>query len=309
MGIIVDQYKKNLVRRYNKEVGIPYYSFKDFEGLKQEANTFKNSKNTEIHYYFYYYNGFKKDKIILFCPGIGPGHTSYLREIEILAKHGYKVLTLDYTGCGESGGETLASLNMPTFDVVELLDLLKLKEEIVVMGHSLGGYTSLNFANIREDIKKVVVLSGFVSIKTLMKALLHSPFITSRILKYEKKVVPEYFAVDNIEFLKTTNKQLFVIQSDDDTLVPYKVALKFAEDAHNPNVKTLRVTGRKHNPNYTDAAIKYLDETFGNYYRLIKEKTIKTDEDKINYFKDISIDKLTEQDMKMFEEIFKFIDE
>ena len=309
MGIIVDQYKKNLVRRYNKEVGIPYYSFKDFEGLIQEAHTFKNSKSTEIHYYFYYYDDFKKGKIILFCPGIGPGHTSYLREIEILAKHGYKVLTLDYTGCGESGGESLASLNMPTFDIIELLNLLKLKEEIVVMGHSLGGYTSLNLANIREDIKKAVVLSGFVSIKTLMKASLHSSFITSRILKYEKKVAPEYFGVDNIEFLKTTNKKLFVIQSDDDTLVPYKVALKFAEDAHNPNVKTLRVTGRKHNPNYTDAAIKYMSETFSNYYKLIKEKTIKTDEDKINYFKDISIEKLTEQDMKMFEEIFNFIDE
>lgn len=309
MGIIVNQYKKNLVRRYNKEVGIPYYSFKDFEGLKQEANTFKNSKSKQIHYYFYYYDGFKKDKIILFCPGIGPGHTSYLREIEILAKYGYKVLTLDYTGCGESGGESLASLNMPTFDVVELLDLLRLKEEIVVMGHSLGGYTSLNLVNIREDIKKAVVLSGFVSIKTLMRASLHSSFITSQILKYEKKVAPEYSGVDNIEFLKSTNKQLFVIQSDDDTLVPYKVALKFAEDANNANIKTLRVKGRKHNPNYTDEAIKYMGETFGKYYKLIKDKIIKTDEDKINYFKNISLEKLTEQDIKMFEEIFNFIDE
>ena len=309
MGLVVNQYIKNLVGRYNKEVGIPYYSFSDFKGLKQEAKTFTNSRGVEIHYFFYYYDNFIKDKVVLFCPGIGPGHTSYLREIELLAKHGYKVLTLDYTGCGESKGKILGSLNMATFDVVELLNLMNFKEEVVMIGHSLGGYTSLNLVHLRDEIKKAVIMSGFVSIKSLMLELLHSKFITNRILKYEQKTVPEYFGLNNEEYLKTTKDKLFVIQSEDDTLVPYKVALKVAEDVNNPSIKTLKVTGRKHNPNYTDAAIKYMSETFGTYYKLIKNKTIKTDEDKINYFKNISIEKLTEQDTEMFEELFKFIDE
>ncbi len=308
MGLITNQYKKNLVRRYNKEVGIPYYSFSDFKDLKQEPKTFTNSKGIEIHYFFYYYDNCKKDKVILFCPGIGPGHTAYLREIEFLASHGYKVLTLDYTGCGESGGEILGSLNMPTLDVVELLELLKLKDEIVVIGHSLGGYTSLNLINIRNDIKKAVIISGFITIGTLVKEYVHSSFITNRILKYEKKTVPDYFFIDNLEYLKTTKDKLFVIQSDDDTMVPYRIGLKLVEDSNNPGVKTLRLTGRKHNPNYTENAVKYMSEVFGNYYKLIKNKTIKTDEDKIKYFKDVSIDRLTEQDDKIFEEIILFIE-
>lgn len=309
MGIVIKLYKKNLVRRYNKEVGIPYYSFKDFSGLKQESYTFKNSKNTEIHYYFYYYDGFKKDKIILFCPGIGPGHIAYLREIELLARHGYKVLTLDYTGCGESGGDSLASLNMPNLDVTELLNLLGPKEEIILMGHSLGGYTTLNLINIRDDINKAIVLSGFVSIHSLVKHYVHSNLVTKIVMKYEKKIVPEYFDIDNEEYLKTTKDKLFVIQSDDDTIVPYGIALKVAEDANNSNVKTLKVSGRKHNPNYTNEAVQYMSETFGNFYKQIKNKIIKTDDDKINYFKDISLDRLTEQDEKMFEQILNFIDE
>ena len=309
MELIVNQYKKNLVRRYNKEVGIPYYSFKDFPNLKQDSFTFINSKNTEIHYFFYYYDNFKKDKIILFCPGIGPGHTAYLKEIELLARNGYKVLTLDYTGCGESGGESLQSLNMPTLDVNDLLNLLKLKEEIVVIGHSLGAYTTLNIINIRDEIKKAVVISGFVSIKKLVKSFAHSSFVTSCVLKYEKKTLPDYFSVNNVEYLKNTKDNLFVIHSEDDTLVAYKVGLKAIEDLHNPSIKILKKNGRKHNPNYTDEAVKYMSETFGKYYKLIKEKTIKTDEDKINYFKNVSLEKLTEQDKKMFEEIFNFIDE
>lgn len=308
MGLITNQYKKNLVRRYNKEVGIPYYSFSDFKDLKQEAKTFTNSKGIEIHYFFYYFDNYKKDKIILFCPGIGPGHTAYLKEIEFLASRGYKVITLDYTGCGESGGEILGSLNMPTLDVVELLELLKLKDEIVVVGHSLGGYTSLNLINIREDIKKAVIISGFVTIGTLVKEYVHSNFVTNRILKYEKKTVPDYFFIDNLDYLKTTKDKLFVIQSDDDTMVPYKIGLKLVEDSNNSKIKTLKLSGRKHNPNYTENAIKYMDEVFGNYYKLIKNKTIKTDEERIKYFKDVSIDKLTEQDDKIFEEIISFIE-
>lgn len=309
MGLIVNKYKENLVRRYEKEPGIPYYSFENFENFKQESKVFTNSRGVEIHYFFYYYDSYKKDKVILFLPGIGPGHTAYLREIELLARHGYKVLTLDYTGCGESKGELLGSLNMPTVDAVNLLDLLQLKEQVVVMGHSLGAYTSLNLINIRKDINKAVILSGFTSIKSLVKYYVKLNLFTNLVMKYEKQSAPEYSTVDNVQYLKNTKDKLFVIQSDDDPVVPYNIALKVAEDANNPNIKTLKVAGRKHNPNYTDEAVKYMSESFGNYYRLIKNKTIKTDEDKINYFKNISLDRLTAQDEKMFEEIFKFIDE
>ena len=92
-------------------------------------------------------------------------------------------------------------------------------------------------------------------------------------------------------------------------MVPYRIGLKLVEDSNNPGIKTLRLTGRKHNPNYTENAVKYMSEVFGNYYKLIKNKTIKTDEDKIKYFKDVEIDKLTEQDDKIFEEIISFIEE
>ena len=40
---------------------------------------------------------------------------------------------------------------------------------------------------------------------------------------------------------------------------------------------------------------------------LLKQKKIKTNEDKINYFKDVSLSKLTEQDEDLFDQISSFI--
>ncbi len=309
MGIISRHYIKEFVCRYDKEVGVPYYSHLDFDGLKQEKFVFTNSQGVEIHCFYYYYDNYRQDKIIFFIHGLGPGHTSYLAEIELLARHGYKVLTYDATGCGESGGKYLKSLNEPTRDALELLDYLKLNKEIVLMGHSMGGFTSLNVINKRKDITKAIIISGFLSIVNEVSTVVKNKIIINGILKYEKKVNPECFALDNIAYLKNTTDKLFFIHSDNDTMVPYHTAMKIVEEIANPCIKTLLIPNRKHNPNYTDDAVNYMDEVFGNYYYLIKQKKIKTDEDKINYFKDVPIAKLVEQDLELFDKIFAFIEE
>ncbi len=307
MGIISKLYIKNFVCRYDKEVGVPYYSYQDFKGLHQETFRFVNRRGINIHCFYYYYDNFRADKTILFCHGLGPGHTAYLAEIETLAKRGYKILTLDYQGCDESEGKNMRSVNAPTSDVIDLLNYLKPKEEIVLIGHSLGGYTALNVLNLRKEITKAVILSGFISMKEEMLALIKSKFLVSGILRYEKKQEPQYFSIDLVEYLKNTKDDIFFIQSDDDTMVPYNTALKVVEEIDNSHIRTLRMSGRKHNPNYTDAAVNYMNEVFGNYNYLLKNKKIKTDKDKIAFFKDVSLPRLVEQDEELFDQIEAFI--
>ena len=201
----------------------------------------------------------------------------------------------------------MISLNQPTRDVMELLDFLKLEKPVVLVGHSLGGYTALNLMNLRKDMQKAVILSGFLSISSLIPITIKNKFIASNILKYERKVEPEYFDLNNIEYLKNTTNHLFFIQSDDDQMVPYNVALQVVESIDNSHIKTLRMNGRKHNPNYSEAAVNYMNEVFGKYYYLLKKKKIKTDEEKIEYFKDVSIAKLTEQDEDVMKQIIDYI--
>ena len=307
MGLVSYLYKKHFVCRYDKEVGVPYYSTSDFKGLNEEAFSFVNSRGVDLKYFYYYYNNYKDDKIVLFLHGLACGHYAYFAEIDALARRGFKVLTIDYTGCGDSKGKVLGSLNTPTKDVNELLDLLKLDKPLVLVGHSLGGYTSLNTISIRDEIKKAVIISGFLSVKTIGEALIKNDFFVKRIVKYENKLYPEYKELNNINYLNKTTDDIFFIQSDDDAMVPYRIALEVVEQIDNPHIKKLKMSNRKHNPNYTDSAVQYMNETFGNYYYLIKQKKIKTSEDKINYFKDVSLAKLVEQDEKLFDEIAAFI--
>lgn len=307
MGIVSKVYINKFVCRYDKEVGVPYYSYKDFKGLKQEAYTFNNSKGIEIHYFFYYYDNYKDDKIILFLPGLGPGHASYMREIETLAKRSYKVLTLDYTGCGESKGPYLGSLNIPTRDTIELLNLLNLDKPIVLMGHSLGGFTALKVAYLRKEITKAVVMSPIVTIRPMIFNASKSKFITHFVLKYERKVGKEIDKIDLINYLKATTDDILFIQSVDDSMVPYETSLKVAEESNNPHIKTIKFENKKHNPNYTLEAVQYMNEVFGAFNRRVMDKAIATDEERIAYFKNISIERLTEQDQNLFNQIEEFI--
>ena len=307
MGLVSYLYKKHFVCRYDKEIGVPYYQTSDFKGLKEEVFAFTNSKGIELKYFYFYYDNYKEDKIVLFLHGLACGHAAYFAEIDALARRGFKVLAIDYTGCGDSKGKCLGSLNTPTKDVCELLDYLKIDKPIVLVGHSLGGYTSLNILNLRKDIKKAIVISGFLSIKTIGDALIKNNFFVKHILKYENKLYPEYKDLNNIDYLNKTTDDIFFIQSDDDTMVPYRIALEVVEQIDNPHIKKLKMSGRKHNPNYTDSAIQYMNEVFGNYYYLLKQKELKTDEDKINYFKDVSLAKLVEQDEELFDQIAQFL--
>lgn len=306
MGIISNIYIKQFVGRYDKEVGVPYYSHLDFKGLKQESFKFTNSQGNEIHYFYYYYDKYNEGKIVLFLPGIGPGHTAYLKEIEWLAKNGYKVLTIDYTGCAESSGKYLASLNTPTRDVNELLDYLKLDKEIVLVGHSMGAFTSINILNLRKEITKGVIISGFLSVESLVTSLIKSKFISHSILKYERKQFPTYYDLNNFDYLTHTSDKLLFIHSKDDQMVHYDVSMKVVEQINNQNIETVVVDHRGHNPNYTEEAVKYMQQVFGEYNQLVKKKKIKTDEEKINYFKNVSLEKLVEQDEKIISRIIEF---
>ena len=230
-----------------------------------------------------------------------------MMEIASLAKKGYKVLTYDHQGCGESEGKNMYSLNQPTRDVNAILDHLKINKPIVLVGHSLGGYTSLNLVNMRKDIDKAIIISGFISMELEISGFVKSKFIIKGIMKYERKVQPELFKLNNLEYLKETKDQLLFIHSEDDGMVPYKTSMKLVEEINNPNIRTCLLNNRKHNPNYSDNATQYMNEVFGNYYQLIKEKKIKTDADKIKYFKPVILEKLVEQDETIIDMICDFI--
>ena len=302
MNFIIKQYKKKLICRYDKDGITPYLSCEDFPNLRCVEKYFTNSRGNTIHYFEYFYDN-HHENIVLFCPGLGPGHTAYLREIESLARAGYIVFSLDYTGCDKSSGDSMVSIYEPTRDVDELLNLLSLKD-IILFGHSLGGFTALNISRVRKDIKKTICMSGFVSLEALLSDLIKARFVSNSILKYEKKINDIYFG-SNFDYVKDTKNSILFIHSKDDQMVKYEKSTLVVEGFNNPNFEFVIVDGKGHNPDYTDESIKCMREVFGEYNRLSKDK--KTKDKAIELLKNSSAMKMTNMDKDILDRILEFI--
>lgn len=316
---IIEQYKKNFIIRYDKDGIIPYLSFKDFPGLVQETGSFTDSKGINICYFIYYYPKTQNGKKLLFLPGVGPGHTAYMTEIEYFCKAGFCVYTLDYAGTGESGGDNLISFTQPAIDTDELLDVLKLGQ-IEIASHSLGSYTTLNLLMKHYEIKRAVFMAGFISVRAFAKQLICTiPGVSalasgtlaereifenalSEIIQNEADEAFPFKPLVIPEFLSKTDDTILFIQSEDDPVVNFKESVGHIKDfIPNPNFSFIIEKNKKHNPNYTREALCYMYETFGQFNAMtdILEKK--------KFMQDKSARMMTVQDEKVMSEVIRFL--
>ena len=76
---------------------------------------------------FYYYNKETTNNLIVFVHGMGPGHLSYMKEIETLASKGFKVFAYDMIGTGKSTGAQIKGLSGAVESLDYVLDYLHAK--------------------------------------------------------------------------------------------------------------------------------------------------------------------------------------
>lgn len=309
MGLIARKYREQLLCRYDKDGYTPYLSASDFPGLTVEEGSFVNTAGVSVAYFLYRYENCDPEKLVVFCHGLGAGHTAYLAEIEYLCRNGLRVLTLDYTGCDRSGGDGMLSVNRPTRDVIELLDYLRPAEELSVVGHSLGGYTALNVIRMTDKIKRAVILSGFLVSRQMLGHFIKSRLINYFVERAERKIDPEIARADNAAYLKTTSDRLLFVASRDDPMVSFSIGAGLAQTLGNDNLSFLVVDNKKHNPNYTPEALAFMQESFGTFNRLVAEGKLQTLEEKQAFFADKPASKMTAQDDAVMGEVVRFIKE
>ena len=309
MGFIARKYRGKLLCRYDKDGYTPYLAASDFPGLTSDEGTFVNSVGATVAFFRYRYEGFDPAKLVVFCHGLGAGHTAYLAEIEYLCRNGLQVLTLDYTGCDRSGGAGMLSVNRPTRDVLELLDRVQPTEEVIVVGHSLGGYTALNVIRMSDRIKRAVILSGFLESKKMLGQFIKSRFVSALVERAERKSDPEVACADNAAYLKSTTDRLLFVASRDDPMVPFSIGAGLAQTLGNERLEFLVEEDKKHNPTYTTEALAFMRNSFAEYERLVKDGTLKTDEEKRAFFSDKPAAKMTVQDPRVMDRIVQFIKE
>ena len=311
----IKKYYYNVVYRRNDADGtLHYFSAADFEGLKAIPYSFTSSLGHTLNGYFYSYPDPIPGRLLIFEHGMGGGHTAYMKEIEMLCRKGLMVLAYDHSGCMSSEGETTGGFARSLRDLNDCLDSLKRLRgfqslDISVMGHSWGGFSAMNIGALHPEVRRIVAMSGFTSVQDIIrqnfKGVLKSA--GERLLTEARTEDREYATVESFESLKKTKANVLLIHSEDDKTVSIDgfERLKSAL-GHCPNLTFLRVRHKGHNPNYTEAAVKYKNEFFSIYPK--EKKRLKTEEQKASFIASFDWHQMTEQDPLVWEHIYKALE-
>jgi pimeloyl-ACP methyl ester carboxylesterase len=315
---IVEQYKKTAHGRQEDTGDVFYFSNADFDGLRAEPYDFTSSMGHELRGFLYSYENPIPGRLIVFDHGMGAGHWAYVREIEMLCKRGYLVLAYDHTGCACSGGEGTNGMAQSLHDLDDCFKVIKADPRFAgydfsVVGHSWGGFSTLNISALHPEISHVVVFSGFVSVELLIASYFGGILKGCRkpIMALEREKNPDYVDYNAVESLKKSSAKVLLIYSDDDSVVsrtmhfdPLKEALSGRE-----NIRFLLVDGKDHNPTYTAEAVKYKNEFFRELTRRKKEKLLVTDQQKREFMAGYDWRRMTTQDEEVWKRILDALKE
>ncbi len=303
-------YRSNLFARQDNAGGIFYFQPSDFPGLQAHGYGFKAPAGHDLKGYFYHYDNPAPGRLLVFDHGMGNGHRAYMREIETLCKAGFLVFSYDHTGCMESGGDSTGGFATSLSDLDACIRALKAEQglrdrSIAVIGHSWGGFSTMNIGALHPEITHLVVMSGFVSVEKIVgqnfAGILKG--YRKRILELEHQSNPDYADFDGIRSLRKTEAKVLLVYSDDDAMV--KKAVHFDELQQllggKENIRFLLLTGKNHNPTYTCDAVKYKDSFFAAYQKASKKLT--DAESRKAFMEGYDWWAMTEQDEEVWKEI------
>ncbi len=313
---ILDIYRSIAYARCDDNGTAFYFSADDFSGLNREEYNFYASAGHKLCGNLYYYDNFNTERLVIFDHGFGGGHRSYMKEIEMLCKHGYRVFAYDHTGCMKSGGENTNGMAQSLCDLNDCINALKADErfnklDFSVMGHSWGGFSCLNIAALHPDISHIVVLSGFVSVEKIVNSFFDDILKEFRksVMALEKSSNPEFVEYDAVETLSDTNARVLLIYSDNDTVCrkEHYDILKAAL-GNKENIKLLLEHNKNHNPNYTHNAVELFAEYSFSVKKKTRKKLLETDEQKKAFVESFDWNSMTAQDERVWNEIFNLLD-
>ena len=265
-SILLSALRHAMSFRCDGQPQLRYFRSEEF-GVRNEPFSFRSGKWL-LRGARYFIDKENVKGVVVFFHGIGAGAHAYMLEICALAKRGYLVYAYDNTGCVTSEGDGIGCLAQSLLDQKAFFAFLDEDEpakgkERYAIGHSWGGYTAFGAMDEAYGVKKVVSLSGFVSLPRMLisqaKALAKFEGLLRKALK---KGYGEMAGIDMTEVIASSKASLLYVQGEADTLVPkaenYDVlAKRFTGDTR---IRLLLVPGAMHNPYWTLEAQSYLYE-------------------------------------------------
>lgn len=309
-------YRNSLFIRNDNAGGIFYFTPQDFPGLQSFPYSFRATAGHLLKGYFYCYENPIPGRVVVFDHGMGNGHRAYMREIECLAKAGFLVFSYDHTGCMESGGENTCGFAQSLNDLDACMTALEAEQALngytfSVMGHSWGGFSTMNISALHPKITHVVSMSGFVSVELILRQMISgilSPF-RRKLLALESSTNPHYSHFHAVESLSNTAAKVLLIYSADDSTVSKAVHYDTLLEALSgkENIHFLLVDGKDHNPNFTADAVQYKNAFFKELTRREKKNLLDTPEKRQEFMGSFDWYRMTAQDEDVWSAIISHL--
>lgn len=299
-----------------------FYLYEDVKkDYDRELISFESGENT-LQGYLY---GAENTKgLVVVSHGLGGGADSYLPEIMYFVDNGYRVFAYDNTGCFSSEGDNCVGLVQSVLDLDAALSFIESDErfedlDVLLYGHSWGGYAVTAIHNFDHDITASVSVAGFNDPMTMIVEwgrLMMGDFIDIErpyIYLYQKTIFKDKLDITAVDGINKTDVPILLIHGSEDELIhidgPATVAYK--EQITNPNVE-YKICDKErqndHNHLFADiTALDYIDEVNEIYTELWNEYDGKIPEDVRNdYYDKIDKSRVEKLDDEFMKDVLDF---
>ncbi len=197
-------------------------------------------------------------KLAILLPGFldSPDYLHLITFEKGLQRLGYTVVRLDPCGLWRNGDISHYSITNYLKDVMKVIDEHKNDnpEEIILVGHSVGGFVSIIAGERYAEVTKIIALcppSGFDNPPVKWKGKeyricqrdLPNDRTTSREFNVPISFAYDSFTYNAIEAIKRVDKPLMILISLEDTVVPPQDTEKLVMAAKNPYTVRLKEMG------------------------------------------------------------------
>ena len=298
-------HNKLFQHRYQNDPRIRYYTKEEFNlGFKSVEIKLEDEI---LRGGLYFYPDYDEKKIFILNHGMWSGVDSYIQDIEYFASKGYLVLAMNYEGTLESSGKNIRGLSNSLRCVDYIVKYVKENEElknkdIYVVGHSWGGFATVNIPYYHKDIKGILAIAPFYNVNSCMKGFLPKPLWIS--LPFydliERKLCGKYAKANALKTLKEFKGNIVILHSENDKMVKFKYNTNMLMKQNLKNASFLIFKDKDHNPHYSYSAL----ECFNKFFREISSLS---EEDKTEYMKNTDFHKMGELDKEVLDKALKLL--
>ncbi len=153
----------NIFQRYGTYSQLPSNLLQMVGG--REEKQYYSGENRLCGYLYRSYAEKPKDCLIIFAPGFNAGADDYIWQINSLLSYGWSVFAFDATGSFKSEGESSVGYSQILLDLEKTVEYVENNSrfgynDIVLFGHSRGGYAACCSLRQKKDISAVVSVSA-----------------------------------------------------------------------------------------------------------------------------------------------------